>query len=431
MSDWRPLYEQRRTTAEDAVARIRSGDRVLLSSAGAEPQALVAALVARHASLENVTLYTQIPQSDCAYAKPEMAGHFRPVGLVLSRGLIDAVQRGAGDYLPCHVSQMAYLFTSGALPLDAALVQAAPPDADGYCSLGIAVDYCHPVLAHVPQIIAEVNAQMPALPGDNRVHVSQFAAIVESDRPLLELPPAPIGPTEAAIGELIAELVPDGATVETGIGALPDAALAALRDKRDLGIHSGVIGDGAIALIESGAVTGARKERDRGLIVVCGLLGTNQLYQWAARRADIRVMPTTYTHNPAVLAEFASFIGINSALQVDLTGQINAEAVGTRQISGIGGQLDFTRAGMLGGARRAIVALNATATVGGQTISRIVPTLPGATPVTVPRHDAHTIVTEHGVADLRGKTLRERARALIAVADPSFRPELERWVVEH
>ncbi len=423
MSDWKDIYESKKTSAQDALRAVRSGHTVYLGSACGEPQTLIEALVADYKRLESVRIICSMSPRDAKYLRLDLKGHFNLLAIQLGGSMVEAVRAGYADYLPCNVSQVPQLVGAGPLVPDVALIQLSPPDAYGYCSFGVSVDYTKTAAEHAGVVIAEINDQMPRTLGDCMIHVSQLTRVVESSRPVAELPEQP--PADAvslAIGSLIADLIPDGATFQIGLGSIPSAVLAALSTKRDLGIHSGMISDAVIPLIENGVVTNAAKPVNTGKSVAMMLLGTSKLYRFAHANPDVELHPATYTHNLDIIRQIPDFIAINSALQVDLTGQVNAETIGGLQISGVGGQMDFVRGAALSPGGKAIIALPSTAAKGK--VSRIVRRLDEGAAITTARADVHYVITEYGVADLRGKGLRERARCLAAIAHPAFRAAL-------
>jgi len=416
------IYRQKTTTAERAIEVIRSGDRVYVHPGCAAPAVLTEALLKRASSLHDVELLHLLTFGKADYTLPQYDGHFRHNGLFLGANVREAVAAGRADYTPILLSEIEKLFCSGELALDAVLMQLSPPDEYGYMSLGVGVDCTLNAARCARHVIAEVNQRMPRSLGDSFLHVSKVSAIVESDRPLLELKPDPFTEVQRRIGEHVASLIPDGATLQVGIGGIPDAVLAYLGDKRDLGIHSEMCSDGVIPLIESGVINGERKTLHRGKIVIGFVLGTERLFRFIHENPLFELHPTMYTNDPFVISQNDRMIAINSAIQVDVTGQVCADSIGTRPYSGFGGQLDFIRGAGRSKGGKPIIALPATARRGA--VSRIVPVLdPGAGVVTT-RADVHYVVTEYGVAYLHGKTLRQRAEALIAIADPKFQDEL-------
>jgi 4-hydroxybutyrate CoA-transferase len=418
---WQDRYRALLKTPAEVVGLIPAGARVALHCGCAEPQTLVEALVAGVDRLRDVHLYALAIGSPALYCNPEFKGHLTVHALLCSGAMRAALASGQTDYLPANLSEAPRLFRERLTPLDVALIQVAPPDDAGYCSLGIGRDYTVQAVESARTVIAEVNRRMPRVGPDRGVPVERLSAVVESDRPLLEIPPARPGEAEGRIGAAIASLVPDGATVQIGIGAIPDAALQALGDRRDLGIHSGSFGDSVLDLLDSGAITGARKALNPGKVVGTTVAGTQRLYDAMDADPRFELYPSDYTHNSLTLARFERLVCINSALQVDLTGQVNAEALGPNQVSGVGGQMDFVRGAALSPGGVSIIAL--TAMAGGGKISRLVRRLADA-PVTTPRAELEYVVTEYGVANLRGLSLRQRAEALIGIAHPDFRDEL-------
>ncbi|MBI4319147.1 MAG: acetyl-CoA hydrolase/transferase family protein [Chloroflexi bacterium] len=410
-------------SAREAVRVVRSGHTVVLGSGWGEPQTLVEALVEDHERLENVRLITMLPAGACNYALPEMSKHFKVCAFVAGAGLLDAVRAGRVDCIPCHLSEIPRLFTRGHVAVDVAFVQLSPPDPQGYCTFGIAVDYTKAAAHSARVLVAEINDQMPRVLGDCLIHVSEIDLIVESSRSLPTLPPTlEIGEVEVAIGRLVADMVPDGATIEVGVGAIPDAVLRCLRDRRGLSIHTGILTDGVLDLVKAGAIRRAAID-GRSPIVATIVGGSQQLLDFVRENEMVSLHPADFTHDVGVLSQIENLICVNSALQVDLTGQVNAEVIGGWQVSGVGGQVDFTRGASRAPGGKSIIALPSTAS--GGKVSRIVSHLGERAVVTTPRTDVHYVVTEHGVANLRGLSLRERKEALIRIAHPDFRGALE------
>ena len=405
-------YRKKLTSPEDAVGLIRSGMRVFVSGNAATPTPLLKALAARKDELENVELVHLLQMGEDPFASLEMEGHFRRRSLFVGPADREAVNQGRADYVPVMLHQVPWLFKRGILPLDAAIVQVSPPDEHGFCSLGVEVIATKAAVETAPIVIAMVNPRMPRTLGDTFVHVSRFTAIVEVDWPLPELKREGFGEVERRIGEHVAGLIEDGATLQMGIGAIPDAVLASLEGRRDLGVHTEMISDGVLEAWEKGLITGAKKSLHPGKIVGTFVLGSERLYRFVHDNPLFELHPADYVNDPFVIAQNRKMVAINSAIEVDLTG--------TRIYSGFGGQLDFIRGAARSEGGRPIIALPSTAK--GQ--SRIVPFLkPGAGVVTT-RADVHYVVTEWGVAELFGRSLRERAKALIAIAHPDFREAL-------
>lgn len=410
-------------SAEEAAAQIRSGQRVFLHGACATPSVLLDALVARAAQLRDVTIIHLHAEGPGPHLAPEMVGHFRHLALFIGPNAREAVNDGRAEYIPSFLSDIPQLFLRGELPLDVALVNLTPPDRHGFCSLGTSVDTALAAVRAARVVIAQLNRAMPRTLGAGAIHVSEIDLGVEVDIPPYEVPPPSIGDVERRIGERVAELIPDGATLQMGIGAIPAAVAMALTNHRDLGIHTEMFTDVVVDLVERGVVTGARKELDQGKIVAAFLMGTKRLYEFVDDNPMVEMRPADYTNDTAVIRRFDRMCAINSAIEVDLTGQVCADSIGHRLYSGVGGQMDFVRGASLAAQGRAIIALPSTAR--GGTTSRLVTTLqPGAGVVTTRAH-VQTVVTEWGVAELRGRSTRERARALIDIADPEFRPALE------
>ena len=424
---WKDEYQARRTTAARALEAVQSGCRVWIQSGCGTPSELVQALVNRAPAVRDVEIVHMKTLGSADYTRPEYQGHFRHRGLFLGENVRDAVAAGRADYTPIFLSEIEGLFTSGALPLDVVLMQVSLPDDHGFVSLGTTVDCTLTATRCAPIVIAEVNDRMPRTHGDTFIHVSRISAIVETSHPLLELPTEAFTPLHLRVAEHVASLIPNGATLQTGIGGIPEAVLACLGDKRDLGIHTEMFSDSAIELIESGVINGERKSLHRGKAVAAFVLGTRRLFEFIHENPIFEFRSISYTNDPFVVAQNDNMVAINSALQVDLTGQVCADSIGTRPYSGFGGQLDFIRGAARSRGGIPIIALPSTALHGS--VSRIVPVLDPGGGVVTSRADVHYVVTEHGIAYLHGKSLRERAEALIAIADPRFQAELEEFAV--
>lgn len=427
--DWKTRYAHMITTAEKAVAKIRPGQRVFIGTGCAQPQQLVAALTARSGELSDTQILQLLTIGEAPYATSALAQHFSVNSFFISDNVRDVIQQGLGDYTPIFLSDIPRLLSSGQLPLDAALIQVAPPDERGMCSLGISVDIVKTAAENAGLVIAQVNPQMPRTHGDSCLSVHDLDLLVPVDMPLLESVPTEPDEVTRSIGAYIAGLVEDGATLELGIGRIPHAVLENLKGKKDLGIHTEMITDEIIEMIESGVVTGQRKTFDRGKVVTSFALGTNRLFRYLDDNPTFAFYPTEYVNDPFLIGRQNRMVAINVALEVDLTGQVCADSLGTRFFSGIGGQVDFNRGAARAEGGKAIIALPSTAR--GGTVSRIVAQLsPGAGVVTT-RGDVHYVVTEYGVAYLHGKSVQERALALISIAHPDFRAELLRKAVEY
>ncbi len=419
--DWRTVYEQRKMTAEEAVQKIKSGDRVVIGHAVSEPSYVIDAMVANADAYENVEIVHMVAMGKCEYAKPEMASHFRHNALFVGGATRDAVASGRGDYTPCFFCQIPRLFAE-ALPVDVALVTVTPPDENGMCSLGVAVDYTLAAVKQAKLVIAQVNDRMPYTGSQSLVSVEDIDCFVEHSAPIIELAPPRIGEVERAIGEHCACLIHDGDTLQLGIGAIPDAVLLFLKDKKDLGIHSEMFSDGVVELVNAGVITNRKKTLHPGKLVAAFLMGTQKLYDFVDKNPNLEMRPVDYVNDPVVIGQNDNMVSINSCVQVDLMGQVASESVGLKQISGVGGQVDFVRGAAMSKGGRSIIAMPSTAARG--TVSKIVPLLDEGAAVTTSRNDVDYIVTEYGVAHLKGRTLKQRARALIQIAHPDFRPGL-------
>jgi len=407
---------------QEAVAGIRSGDQVYVHCAAAAPSVLLDALVARAPELHDVGVIHLHIEGPGPHLAPEMAGHFRHRALFIGPNARRAVNEGRADYVPVFLSDVPHLFDSRALPLDAVLVNATSPDAHGFCSLGTSVEAMHAAIRAAGTVIVQFNRSMPRTLGDSFIHVSEIDLAVEVDVPPYERPIGDIGDVERQIGAHVAELIPDGATLQLGIGAIPAATALFLTDKRDLGVHTEMFTDSVVDLVEAGAITGAAKERNRGKIVTGFLMGSRRVYDFVHDNPMVEMRPVDFTNDTSIIRTFRKMVAINSAIEVDLSGQVVADSIGSRLYSGVGGQMDFIRGAALAEEGRAIIALPSTAA--GGTASRIAPTLKEGAGVVTTRAHVRTVVTEYGVAELLGRSLRERAAALIAIAHPDFRDEL-------
>ena len=423
---WPDLYNDRVTTAEEAVKQIQSGMRIFLTGNCSVPQVVLSALVARASEVDNVEIIQVLSIGNTEYVSQEMVGHLRVNTLFISDNVRDAVNQGRADFTPTHLSEIPRLFSSGVLPLDIALIQVSLPDEHGFCSFGVEVGVTKTAAQHAKIVIAEVNPQMPRTLGDSFIHVGKIDHIVPVSYPLPEVSMGE--PTELSkkIGQHVAGLIENGSTLQLGIGTIPNGVLHYLRDKRDLGIHSELFSDGVVDLYEAGVVTNEKKTLHPGKMIAGFLLGTRRLYEFVDNNPIVELHPTEYVNDSYIIAQNDKMVAINSAIEVDLTGQICADSVGTRLYSGTGGQLDFIRGAARSKGGKPIIALpSVTVTSSGQRYSKIVPTLKLGAGVVTTRSDVHFIVTEYGVADLYGKSIRQRARALIEIAHPEMQEELE------
>lgn len=405
--------------------------RVFVTGNCSFPRTLMDALVRRAPTLSNVEVIQVLTIGSSDYAQPEMEGHLRVNTLFISGNVRQAVNEGRADFTPVRLSEIPILFRSGVVPLDVALIHVSPPDEHGFCSYGVEVGVSKAAAETARLVIAQINPQMPRTLGDSFIHISKIDYGVEVDYPLPEFESGDGSPQTMAlnrqIGAHIAGMIRDGDCLQLGIGGIPNGVLPFLKDKRDLGVHSELFSDGVIDLVERGVINGERKNQHYGKIIAGFCLGSRRLYQWAHDNAMIELRPTEYVNDSLIISRNDNMVAINSALEVDLTGQVCADSIGTRLYSGIGGQLDFIRGAAHSKGGRPIIALPSSAIMkDGASVSRITPMLKPGAGVTVPRYDIHYVISEYGVADLYGKTIRQRARALIGIAHPEFRAELER-----
>lgn len=424
--DRRIKYQKKIKTPQQALEVIKPGDRIFIGSACGTPQKLVQALAER--AVDDVEVTHLLTLGVAPYAEEALAGRYRANSLFISANVREAVQAGRADYTPIFLSEIPRLLRSGRMPIDVALIQVTPPDEHGYCSLGVSVDITKPAAESARVVIAEMNPRMPRTLGDSFIHVSQIDAFVENDAPIYEF--IPPGESEIAqrIAKNLADLITDGSTIQVGYGGIPNALLAYLKDKKDLGVHTEVFSDGIIDLIEDGVVTNRKKTLHPGKVVASFAMGSQRLYEYIHNNPMFAFYAVDYTNDPFVIAQNEKMISINSAIEVDLTGQVCADSIGYRFYSGIGGHLDFVRGAARAKDGKPIIVLKSTRD--NDRFSRIVPTLSEGAGVVTTRGDVHYIVTEWGIAYLHGKTIRERALALISIAHPKFRAELLRYAKE-
>lgn len=419
--DWKEIYNDRLMTAEEAVRKIKSGDRVVIGHAVGEPSYVIGKMVENKDEYENVELVHMVAMGKGEYCQPGMEKHFRHNSIFVGACTRDAVNNGRGEFTPSFFYEVPKLFKT-TMPVDVALIQVTPPDAHGYVSLGVSVDYTKPAAQAAKTVIAQVNDRMPRTMGEAYMHVSEIDCFVEHSAPIIELGLPKIGEVEKAIGENCASLISDGDTLQLGIGAIPDAVLLFLKDKKDLGIHSEMFSDGVIELVEAGVVTNKKKTLHNGKMIATFLMGSKKLYDFVDNNPMVEMYPVDYVNNPVVIMKNDNIVSINSCVQVDLMGQVCSESVGLTQISGVGGQVDFVRGVTMAKNGKSIIAMPSTAAKGK--VSKIVPLLDEGATVTTSRNDVDYIVTEFGVAPLKGKSLKERAKALIQIAHPDFREGL-------
>jgi len=421
---WTAGYRGKICPAEKALEVVASGNRVYIHPGCAAPLPLIEALSARGMSLRDVEVVHLLTLGSAGYALPEMAGHFRHNAMFIGANVRDAVNDGRADYVPIFLGEIHRLFLDGAMPIDVALIHVSTPDEHGYCSFGVGVDHTLHAARAARHVIAEVNTEMPRTLGDAFIHVSKIDSVVETSRPLPELVLDKDSPVADAIGRQIAALIPDGATLQMGIGAVPDAVLLHLAGHRDLGVHTEMFSDGIVDLVESGVINGERKTLHPGKVVSGFVLGTRRLFDFVDNNPVIELHPTAYTNDPFIISQNDRMIAINSALQVDLTGQVCADSIGRRFYSGFGGQTDFIRGASRSKDGIPIIAMPSTAM--GGSVSRFVLELdPGAGVVTT-RADVRWVVTEYGAVNLFGKNVRQRVRDLTSIAHPDYRDALEK-----
>ncbi|MFN8493984.1 MAG: acetyl-CoA hydrolase/transferase C-terminal domain-containing protein [Caldilineaceae bacterium] len=415
------------TTLEEAVSVIRSGDRVFIHGGAATPKQLLKAMTDRAAELLEVELVHIHTEGEATYAKPEYARSFHTNALFIGANMREAVAEGIADYVPVFLSEAPYLFRRKVLPLNVALIQVSPPDRHGYCSLGVSVDIAHAAVQMAEYVVAQVNPNMPRTHGDGLIHTSNIDFAVEVQDEIHELFNGKASDIEVRIGRNVASLVEDGACLQMGIGGIPNAVLNSLRNHKNLGVHSEMFSDGIMELVELGVINGANKRIHPGKLVSTFIMGSRRLYDFVDDNPLIAVLDAAYVNDTAVIRRNAKVTAINSALEIDLTGQVCADSLGTKLLSGVGGQMDFMRGASLSEGGKPIIALPSITNKG---VSRITPMIqPGGGVVTTRAH-VHYVVTEWGVADLYAKNLRQRAQALIQIAHPDHREALERAAFE-
>lgn len=427
--DWKQKYEEKKCTADEAVKLIKSGDRVVFAHAVAEPNSLVEAMVANKEQYKNVTVCHMVTLGKGEYSLPENKEHFTFEGWFTSPSTRKSLEQGHGEFVPVYFHQVPEFFRLGIFPVDVFMVSLSKPDENGMCCVGVSSDYTMQGIKSAKIVIAEVNDQVPTVNGDVYVNIDEITAFVEHSHPLHELKLPNIGETEEIIGKYCASLVEDGSTLQLGIGAIPDAVLSQLGDKKDLGIHSEMISDGVIDLYEKGIINNSKKAIDTGKMIVTFLMGTKRLYDFAHNNPDLEMRTVDYVNHPCIVAKSSKLVCINSCVQVDFMGQIASECIGPKQISGVGGQVDFVRGAAMSedGLGKAIIAMpSVTKHKDGTLVSKIVPFLDHGAAVTTSRCDADYIITEYGIAEMKGQSLHNRARKLIDIAHPEFREELKK-----
>lgn len=425
---WKDIYDSRVRSFEDAVKVIKSGQRLALGSACGTPEDLIDAMLERADELSDVELVGYVSTGKSAYAQPQYANSFRHNSFFVAPSTRKAMDEDRCDYTPCFFKEFPQIMLDGTLPIDIAMITVSPPDKVGNCSLGISVCYDYSAAKAAKYVIAEVNPEMPFTLGDSTLHVSEIDAFVPTERPIVTAPRPKIGAVEEKIGAFCAELIKDGDCLQLGYGALPDAVLGFLDEKKDLGIHSEMISDGVMQLVEKGIITCAKKNFKNRKIVITFAIGTKEFYEWMHYNSLIEMHPVEYINDSNIIGRNDNMVSVNSALCVDLLGQAAADMMGGRQYAGIGGQVDFIRGCRRSKGGRSIIALAAASKDG--TRSRIVPTLEPGQAVTTSRQDIDYVITEYGIAHLRAKTVKERARQLIDISAPQFREQLRKDFIE-
>jgi 4-hydroxybutyrate CoA-transferase len=421
--NWKTEYHAKKVSLEQALRAVQSGNRVVVGHATGEPLNLVEELVRQKDRLKNVEVVHMVALGKCEYCNSGMEKHFRHNSFFVGANSRQAVNEKRADFTPVYFSDIPRLFKENILPVDVALIQVSPPDKDGYCSYGVSVDYTKSAAECAKIVIAEVNRQMPRTLG-SFIHISEITYLVETDQPVLQIPRPKITEVEEKIGQHIASLIPDRANLQLGIGSMPDAVLKFLTDKKDLGIHSEMFSDGVVELFNAGVVTSKYNNLNPGKLVACFLMGTRRLYDFVDNNPVVLMRPVDYTNNIMIAGQVNNLISINSCVQVDLFGQVCSDTIGYQQFSAAGGQVDFVRAASVSPGGKSIIAMASTAR--NDTISKIVPILDEGTCVTTSRNDVHFIVTEYGIADLRGKSLLQRANELIKIAHPKYKKSLSK-----
>ncbi len=420
--EWKKDYLNKLTTADNATTYIKSGDTVVIGHACAEPTTLVNSLIDNKDRYKDVELIHMVAMGKGAYTQPEMSQHFRHKALFVGGCTRTSVIEGRADYTPCFFYEVPSLFKENYIGVDVSIIQVSPPDAHGYCSYGVSVDYTKAATESAKLVIAEINNHMPRTIGDSFIHVSEIDHLIESSYPLIELSPPSIGEIEKKIGAHCASLVEDGSTLQLGIGAIPDAVLMFLKDKKDLGIHSEMLSDGIVDLYNAGVVNNSKKTIHKDKMIATFLMGTQKLYDFVHDNPVMEMRPVDYVNHPTVIMQNHKMVSINSCIQVDLMGQVASESIGLVQFTGVGGQVDYVRGATMAKDGKSIIAMPSTAASGK--VSRIAPFLDHGAAVTTSRNDVNYVVTEYGIAHLKGKSLKDRGRALINIAHPDFKESL-------
>lgn len=418
---------QKAQTAVEAVKDIRSGDNIFIHTAGAAPQALIQGLAKRAPELKDVTIYQMHTEGPAPYAEEQFQESFKVVAMFMGANVRKAINEGRGDFIPSFFSEVPRMIRERIIPIDVALVQVSPPDKHGFCSLGISVETTKAAVDSAQKVMAQINPQMPRTHGDGLLHLSRFYSVLEHEEPLPELPPHPLSEVEKQIGQHVASVIDDGATLQMGIGAIPDATLACLGNHKDLGVHTEMFSDGVLPLLESGVINNRLKTKHPNVLVSGFLIGSRKLYDFVDDNPLIRMLDIQYVNDTAVIRQLPKMTSINSAIEIDITGQVCADSIGSRMYSGVGGQMDFIRGASLSSGGKPIIALPSTTKRGE---SKIVPFLKEGAGVVTTRAHVHYVATEYGIVNLQGKSLKQRAREMINIAHPDHREGLEKIALE-
>lgn len=421
--DWKKHYNEQLCTADEALNAVKDNYKLVYAPACGVPQTFNRALTEQKDRFKNVSIYQMLSTGTPWHISHEMKGHLHIVSSFICRTSLKGSDEGLVDYIPSYFRHVPILFKDGLYPVDVSVVQLSPPNEEGFCSYGVACDYIKAATESARIVIGEINDQTPHTGGDNSIHVTDLDYIIETSYPLDETPSVEATEIEYTIAKYCASLIKDGDTLQVGIGGLPNAVLASLKDKKDLGVHTELFTEGIIDLVEEGVITGKRKTLHTNKIVATFIMGTKRVFDFVHKNPMLEMHPVDYVNDPYVIGQNDNMVSINSCLEIDLMGQVNSESIGLRQYSGIGGQVDFVQGARLSKGGRSIIATSSTA-AGGK-ISRIVPFLAQGASVSTSRNDVDYIITEYGIAHLRGKTLRERAKLLIGIAHPKFREELQ------
>ena len=411
------------TTAAEAVKRIKSGDNVFIHSAAAVPRPLINAMTERHSELKDISIYQIHTEGVAPYANPDLQDTFTIKSFFVGANMRDVIQNGTGSYIPIFLSEVPALFRKGVIPIDVALITVSPPDKHGYCSLGTSVDISLAATQCAKLVIAQINEHMPRTHGDGLIHISEINIQVEESELLPEVTYPKLSEENWAIGKNICELIEDGSTLQMGIGAIPNAVLSCLDNHKDLGIHSEMFSDGVLPLIEKGVINGALKKKHPGMVVASFVVGSKKLYDFIDDNPMVQMLDFEYVNNTSVIQKNPKVVAINSAIEIDITGQVCADSIGSKIFSGVGGQMDFIRGASLSEGGKPIIALTSTTKSGA---SKIVPFLKQGAGIVTTRAHVHYVVTEYGVANLYGKTIEERVKLLIEIAHPAHREELHK-----